>query len=294
MLSMTASMGPRRWSRGRGRDCRAERIWINRLQWGHGDGAVEEMSVGLPDSNKTYSLQWGHGDGAVEEGEPRLPPDRKSWTLQWGHGDGAVEERSVPGCRLPWFQASMGPRRWSRGRDGVRTLLSPDEIRFNGATAMEPWKSREDRRHHADHTAMKFASMGPRRWSRGRGNGTLGKPSRWTRFNGATAMEPWKRQYHCIHFLHHLQLQWGHGDGAVEEMGTDIVYRHLWMLQWGHGDGAVEEEDTPQVPGGTVAASMGPRRWSRGRGGVCRHRFPSHKWLQWGHGDGAVEESKLA
>ena len=41
--------------------------------------------------------------------------------LQWGHGDGAVEERGTP---LVIASATTG---------------------FNGATAMEPWKRRADR-----------------------------------------------------------------------------------------------------------------------------------------------------
>ena len=36
-----------------------------RLQWGHGDGAVE-WSWGLASSAFFSRLQWGHGDGAVE------------------------------------------------------------------------------------------------------------------------------------------------------------------------------------------------------------------------------------
>jgi len=67
---------------------------------------------------------------------------RSPWELlQWGHGDEAVEE-----------EAGSEPR----GRISDR---------FNGATAMKPWKSQ---------------CNGP---AAGRGQ----------RFNGATAMKPWKR-----------------------------------------------------------------------------------------------------
>ncbi len=55
-------------------------------------------------------LQWGHGDEAVEEKES--PAEREARVqLQWGHGDEAVEEwqdRDKP-YRDP--RASMGPRR---------------------------------------------------------------------------------------------------------------------------------------------------------------------------------------
>jgi len=44
-------------------------------------------------------------------------------------------------------------------------------------------------------------------------------------FNGATAMEPWK-SFSCESVALALsRLQWGHGNGAVEEMGPD-----LWLL----------------------------------------------------------------
>ena len=81
------------------------------------------------------SLQWGHGDEAVEEvqstREDRLP----CHVLQWGHGDEAVEEERVD-------QAIK------------------EEQRFNGATAMKPWKSIQAR---AVCRSECKASMGPRR-----------------------------------------------------------------------------------------------------------------------------------
>ena len=36
-------------------------------------------------------------------------------------------------------------------------------------------------------------------------------------------------------------LQWGHGDEAVEELGSQILIQYYDLLQWGHGDEAVEE-----------------------------------------------------
>src|SRR5271166_2060753 len=84
-------MGPRRWSRGRAVVIAVMSSRIVALQWGHGDGAVEEKNC----KDLTLKLQ----------------------KLQWGHGDGAVEERHAPGASLH--------------RD----------VGFNGATAMEPWKS---------------------------------------------------------------------------------------------------------------------------------------------------------
>ncbi len=55
-------------------------------------------------------------------------------------------------------------------------------------------------------------------------------------FNGATAMKPWKRSHWLAVKMERAQLQWGHGDEAVEEL----------------------------IPGGNllgqIPASMGPRR----------------------------------
>ena len=105
-----------------------------KLQWGHGDEAVEEALADFAEK-KGFKLQWGHGDEAVEE-ETLVPLQRRkiarfngatamkpwksfaclscSWAvlpLQWGHGDEAVEE-GLGGFLGPAVQpASMGPRR---------------------------------------------------------------------------------------------------------------------------------------------------------------------------------------
>jgi len=105
-----------------------------RLQWGHGDEAVEERED-LWALLTTMTLQWGHGDEAVEEPAMWTLQDRsksgfngatamKPWKrrgfafasrarakLQWGHGDEAVEEPELLGVLPGEFWASMGPRR---------------------------------------------------------------------------------------------------------------------------------------------------------------------------------------
>ena len=88
------------------------------------------------------------------------------------------------------FHASMGPRRWCRGR--VRTSL----VFFSGIKA----------------------SMGPRRWCRGRDFGFCRWRPTSIGFNGATAMVPWKSGTWSFVQQAGIQLQWGHGDGAVEEV----------------------------------------------------------------------------
>ena len=43
------------------------------------------------------------------------------------------------------------------------------------------------------------------------------------RFNGATAMKPWKSQELLEQAGRECKLQWGHGDEAVEELGIGIT-----------------------------------------------------------------------
>ncbi len=159
--------------------------------------------------------------------------------LQWGHGDGAVEETRSRRRRDPIRRASMGPRRWSRGRarspgDRARRLQG----RFNGATAMEPWK-----RLPLLVVSFRMLSL---QWGHGDGaveetGGLLSLRPKLKRFNGATAMEPWKSP-------------------DLQPLAITIEW-----LQWGHGDGAVEESGSLERKLAATRASMGPRRWSRGR-----------------------------
>ena len=134
------------------------------------------------------SLQWGHGGEAVEDYERARPkwPDPKG--LQWGHGGEAVEDPE---------RARMS---------GVRPA-----DRFNGATAVRPWK---------DVNALNVV------------------PVAQTGFNGATAVRPWKN----VSLPEHLEksqitLQWGHGGEAVERQPIEP-----WRLRQAQ------------------EASMGPRR----------------------------------
>ena len=184
------------------------------LQWGHGDGAVEERTWIRADAAASIELQWGHGDGAVEEVVAASESTDGERKLQWGHGDGAVEERRRRG-------SALGGRR-----------------RFNGATAMEPWKSDSA---DVDRSADVAASMGPRRGSRGRALDIDGR--------------------HAIDMIASM----GPRRGAVEEVRSGSTAR-VDSLQWGHGDGAVEEVLGGRRPSIGVSASMGPRRGSRGRG----------------------------
>ena len=89
----------------------------------------------------------------------------------------------------------MGPRHFCRGN--YRIAVSPPykTLRFNGATAFLPWKSRR-----SDSLAPNSA-----------------------RFNGATAFLPWKYIWIKIYSPQQRLLQWGHGISAVEMVLTDIA-----------------------------------------------------------------------
>src|SRR5271165_6280325 len=101
------------------------------------------------------------------------------------------------------------------------------------------------------------------------------------RFNGATAMKPWKRGRWFAGCSIGRKLQWGHGDEAVEESWESNMANELqtrfngatamkpWksfrllatvstpqLLQWGHGDEAVEEDDDRVLEIDVAAASM--------------------------------------
>ncbi len=155
-------MGPRRWSRGRAEKAEAADRDREALQWGHGDGAVEEGTF-LRKAELRIKLQWGHGDGAVEEEHPR-PGRRRGRRLQWGHGDGAVEEAVMPSALSRFAVASMGPRRWSRGRGRQRGAGNAPDGASMGPRRWSRGRATERRAFWRNLNA----SMGPRRWSRGR------------------------------------------------------------------------------------------------------------------------------
>ena len=158
------------------------------------------------------------------------------------------------------WPASMGPRRWGRGRrgrrsestpghwlqwgrdDGVAEDVRPDvELRgrtvsFNGAATMG---SRKTRDRASSIAAALPASMGPRRWGRGRRGAAI-------RGSGPS------------------RLQWGRDDGVAEDGEAAIVGGGSW-LQWGRDDGVAEDAATRWRIADAGAASMGPRRWGRGR-----------------------------
>ena len=207
-----ASMGPRRWSRGRGNAATPRfrpRYCFN------GATAMEPWKRSIPAGSRSASRSF-NGATAME---PWKRPERNRSRRSWDRFNGATAMepwKSVEGIvrgKRP-AAASMGPRRWSRGRDGRAAGKRPHQSasmgprrwsRGRGAGGSEACDSGDS------------ASMGPRRWSRGRAVEPISRHPVRIRFNGATAMEPWKSPRFRSETPKRLLLQWGHGDGAVEE-----------------------------------------------------------------------------
>ena len=131
-----------------------------------------------------------------------------------------------------------------RGLGVTLTLMA--SVRFNGATAFQPWK---------------VATAQP-----------LARNLR--RFNGATAFQPWKAVVSAVGApCWTVELQWGHGISAVERARparlrpTQPSFNGATAFQpWKvESDGRPETRQDP--------ASMGPRHFSRGKGSVTIRRL---------------------
>src|SRR5208337_550344 len=173
----------------------------------------------------------------------------------------------------------MGPRQWSRGRDlGSRSTVQPSRS-FNGATAMEPWKSRaaitileRELRLQWGHgngaveeiVSLPFASsvldcfngataMEP--WKRRMGLGCTVGQNRC--FNGATAMEPWKSKLHRSLAKSTIRLQWGHGNGAVEELRSAVIAKSVL----GSFNGATAMEPWKSTRRSRICERTAPLQW---------------------------------
>ncbi|GEM_PF-857468 len=109
------------------------------------------------------------------------------------------------------------------------------------------------------------------------------------RFNGATAIQPWKPSDANKWSPCSPMLQWGHGYSAVETLFKEIQQLPSVLLQWGHGYSAVETYWSIALSAVTSRASMGPRLFSRGNLAGERGAAESSAALQWGHGYSAVE-----
>ena len=188
-------MGPRRWGRGR-----------------------VELAAKLRKS--PLQLQWGRDDGVAEEVCPTIVLARGD--ASWGRDDGVAEEPEMPrGGRgaPPRFNgaATMGSRKRARRRDGLR-----------GGTG---------------------ASMGPRRWGRGRARRFASSRCRRPSFNGAATMGSRKSKTGSPSEGRGHVLQWGRDDGVAEEVIATLL------------------GERPMAPNGAA-------RWGRGRGRLVTPASP--------------------
>ena len=237
------------------------------LQWGHGAGAVEDTARSTDASERRPRFNGATALGPWKT-RGRVKSAIEAAELQWGHGAGAVEDRqAIAGAAVtarrfngatalgPWktrsrrsrrairvMQASMGPRRWGRGRrprpSGTRTEArglqwghgagavedvraprsgSRHARRFNGATALGPWKTRAAAPAEARDAAgfNGATALGP--WKT-RLPAAMSR-HRLASFNGATALGPWKTSSSAgTSERTRSSLQWGHGAGAVEDV----------------------------------------------------------------------------
>ncbi|CUQ67484.1 protein of unknown function [Candidatus Nitrospira inopinata] len=87
-----------------------------------------------------------------------------------------------------------------------------------------------------------FASMGPRRFSRGNADRSVDTTAKTLGFNGAAAFQPRKSLEGVDTLLFENPLQWGRGVSAAE-IGSECAQKSV-----------------------EARASMGPRRFSRGNG----------------------------
>ena len=203
-------MGPRPFSRGNIVPHVEQSSGTNSLQWGHGLSAVEICSA-LAGQLYVHMLQWGHGLSAVEivglelgfGPEPRASMGPRPFSR--GNHDAC---RAVRSGR----HASMGPRPFSRGNR--LSFTANWSLLIVASMGPRPFSRGNDLLAAFD-IQLQAASMGPRPFSRGNRDRLLAFPQIWslqwghglsaveislgrrspgpqTRFNGATAFQPWK------------------------------------------------------------------------------------------------------
>ena len=279
-----------------------------RLEWGRDDGVAEDVGRRheTPSTEPSFNGAATMGRGRRESGSRRaqgsrfngaatmgsrktqcdLAPMTSTGQLRWGRDDGVAEDqRSMGRCHR---SASMGPRRWGRGRPATTMVAGPVRS-FNGAATMG---SRKTTSRTSSSGACSGASMGPRRWGRGRrtavvrpraAHASMG-PRRWGR--GRRLLEP-------------LSLERvGSGFNGAATMGSRKTsppsqpvrlgpVASMGPRRWGRGRREPGREGTRFDPG----ASIGPRRWGRGRPDECAVS-PDHGQLQWGRDDGVAEDAR--
>ena len=290
MQPLIASMGPRRGCRGRGRSpCRTDRGIVASM--GPRRGCRGRAG---PAIRRSYG--WRCFNGAAT----RVSRKRLTWAADRAASgsrfNGAAtrvsrksSRRTSPAQRSSRFNGAA--TRVSRKRADLRVVLDGRVAQFNGAATRVSRKSsvasasgtggqgtlqwgrdegvaeenptalnlgrgrlasmgpRRGCRGRVDDTpflGIRFnASMGPRRGCRGRGWLVRGGSSRArSRFNGAATRVSRKRSFQ-------------------REIAPVVI-----SLQWGRDEGVAEESGGRRQAQRKLAASMGPRRGCRGRGGT--------------------------
>ena len=215
----------------------------------------------------------------------------RTFELQWGHGLSAVEtgrNRLAPGTRR---RASMGPRPFSRGNTTSTTTTPPTPIRFNGATAFQPWKPGILRTSPPCPATGFNGATAFQPWKPSCPSPPAGLLDQG--FNGATAFQPWKLVSLAVFRVFRAWLQWGHGLSAVETRSGGMVQVCRFQASMGprpFSRGNHPRQPQPRLP---ILASMGPRPFSRGNFYCTLQLWSSQKGLQWGHGLSAVETAAV-
>jgi hypothetical protein len=209
-----ASMGPRRCRRGRRKPVEFDVNRVTELQWGHGDAAVEDLHIVRPLDRVDGASMGPRRCRRGRRLELPVPVRRLRDASMGPRRCRRGRPRAVRATESLTFRASMGPRRCRRGRHDA----GPQRGRATRRASMGPRRCRRGRP--VARTGLhvqREASMGPRRCRRGRPRGTRSADCPTRRFNGATAMPPWKTRRSWCRGPSRPLLQWGHGDAAVED-----------------------------------------------------------------------------
>ena len=234
-----ASMGPRRWSRGKGPTGRNSWGREFTLQWGHDNGVVERdfLARGANQGGESFN-----GATTMESWKGHHLSSRSMRTSRFNGATTMVSwkgrQRIHRDLYSPGFNGATTMESWKgAGPAWRRPALAQG---FNGATTMESWKGHRERTERGHWYRCFNGATTMESWKGAAPRS--GRRRRSSRFNGATTMESWKGRASGNSTLAHNLLQWGHDDGVVER-----AYGNVSNLS-------------------PVLASMGPRRWSRGKG----------------------------
>ncbi len=284
--TLSASIRPRRWARGK-----------------QGD-SPDVLECCQSFNSATTVGSWKTSSCAAQP-DPAI-------MLQFGHDGGLVENQHRIDDQGHRESASSRPRRWARGKReaGHQPVLCADGFnsattvgswktcaptptptptpRFNSATTVGSWKTSNSAPITARDSPLQFghdgglvenispypptsiafigASIRPRRWARGKPPALLWRPCRIRCFNSATTVGSWKTSLRRILTSAGAVLQFGHDGGLVEnEYRSENRRQNHLRLQFGHDGGLVENWRVRLGGVRVVGASIRPRRWARGK-----------------------------